>query len=216
MNRLVWLLLLVVAAAAAVLSFAALRDLALLCGFTPALAWLLPVVIDAGAAVGCLVWLGRLAFTPKPARRFARTLTWSLLAGSVAGNAIVHGLTTYAVAPPWWLVVAVSGVAPAVLGAVVHLAVQLGHAAPEHPAEPADEPLTDTLDEHGLSLAWTTAPPVELAPAEPASTELPELVAAALARARDAGQPPPGRRRLAAELSTTEHAIRAALAGVTR
>ena len=48
-------LLLVVAAAAAVLSFAALRDLALLCGFAPTLAWLLPVVVDAGAAAGSLV-----------------------------------------------------------------------------------------------------------------------------------------------------------------
>ena len=50
-------LLAVVAAAAAVLSFAALRDLALLCGFSPWLAWLLPVVIDAGAAAGSLAWL---------------------------------------------------------------------------------------------------------------------------------------------------------------
>ena len=39
-------LLAVVAAAAAVLSFSALRDLALLCGFAPELAWLLPVVVD--------------------------------------------------------------------------------------------------------------------------------------------------------------------------
>lgn len=119
-----WLLLSVVAAAAAVLSFAALRDLALMCGFDETLAPLLPVVVDAGAAAGCLIWL-----TPSSADRprvFARSLTFVLLASSVAGNAIVHGLSAYHLAPPWWLVVAVSGIAPAVLGAIVHLAVLVG------------------------------------------------------------------------------------------
>ena len=66
-------LLAVVAAAAAVLSFSALRDLAQLCGFAPELAWLLPVVVDAGAAAGSLVWLGgraheRAAGSPAPSR----------------------------------------------------------------------------------------------------------------------------------------------------
>ena len=51
-------LLAVVASSAAVLSFAALRDLALVCGVASQLAWLLPVVIGAGAAAGSLVWLG--------------------------------------------------------------------------------------------------------------------------------------------------------------
>lgn len=37
------------------LAFASLRDLALLCGFALKLAWLLPLVIDAGAAAVCLV-----------------------------------------------------------------------------------------------------------------------------------------------------------------
>jgi hypothetical protein len=54
---LVFFLLAVVAAAAAVLSFSALRDLALRCGFAPELAWLLPVVLDAGAAAGSAAWL---------------------------------------------------------------------------------------------------------------------------------------------------------------
>ena len=45
-----WALLTVVAGASAVLSFDSLRDLALLSGFTRGLAWLLPVVIDAGAS----------------------------------------------------------------------------------------------------------------------------------------------------------------------
>lgn len=119
-----WLLLAVVAAAAAVLSFSALRDLATLCGFSTRLAWLLPIVVDAGAATGCLVWLR--ADRGSIPTRFARSLTWLLLASSVAGNAVVHGLTAYGLRPAWWLVVLVSAVAPAVLGAVVHLAVLVG------------------------------------------------------------------------------------------
>ncbi|MDQ2707633.1 MAG: hypothetical protein M3Z25_08355 [Actinomycetota bacterium] len=78
-------------------------------------------MVDAGAAAGCLVWLG--AASVERARRFARSLTWLLLGSSVTGNAVVHGLSAYHREPPWWLVVAVSAVAPAVLGAVVHLAV---------------------------------------------------------------------------------------------
>jgi hypothetical protein len=120
-----WVLLAVVACAAAVLSFSALRDLATLCGLSTRLAWLLPVVIDAGAAAGCLIWLGE----HDGGRRFSRSLTWLLLGSSVAGNAVVHGLTAYGLRPGWWLVVLVSAVAPAVLGAVVHLAVLVGRPA---------------------------------------------------------------------------------------
>jgi hypothetical protein len=128
--------LLVVAGAAAVLSFAALRDLALTCGFGSALAWLLPVVVDVGAAAGSLVWLGNHAVGR--ARRFARVLALTLLALSVAANALGHGLEAFRLAPAWWVVVAVSAIAPAVLGAVVHLAVLVGRAAP--PDEPTSTP----------------------------------------------------------------------------
>lgn len=121
-------LLSVVAVAAAVLSFAALRDLALLCGFAPGLAWLLPVVVDAGAAAGSLVWLGR-ACGPS-ATTFGRALALSLLATSVAGNAVVHGLAASGSRPSWVLVVVVSAVAPAVLGAVVHLASLVARGGP--------------------------------------------------------------------------------------
>ncbi|QJY51178.1 DUF2637 domain-containing protein [Pseudonocardia broussonetiae] len=176
-------LLLVVAAAAAILSFAALRDLALLCGFSPQLAWLLPVVVDAGAAAGSLVWLG--GWAAEPARRFARALALALLGSSVAANALGHGLAAFALAPPWWVVVIVSAVAPSVLGAVVHLAVLVGrtdehHTVHHHDVEQPDidEPDVDEqvtgavgavserlelaarayndglLDERGLSRRW--------------------------------------------------------------
>lgn len=144
-------LLLVVAAAAAVLSFAALRDLALLCGFSPQLGWLLPVVVDAGAAAGSLVWLG--GWAASSARRFARALALALLGSSVAANALGHGLAAFALAPPWWVVVIVSAVAPAVLGAVVHLAVLVGrtenqHAVHQHVVgrRDVDEPGVDRPD----------------------------------------------------------------------
>lgn len=136
-------LLLVVAGAAAVLSFSALRDLALVSGFAPVLAWLLPVVVDAGAAAGSLVWLG--GWSGEAARRFARCLALALLGLSVAANALGHGLAAFALAPAWWVVVIVSAVAPAVLGAVVHLAVLVGRPDPEPPTE--GEPLRLGEDE---------------------------------------------------------------------
>jgi MFS family permease len=122
--RVLYALLAVVAAAAAVLSFAALRDLALLCGFGPGLAPLLPVTIDAGAAAGSLAWLA--PWTPPAATRYGRALALVLLAASVAGNALGHGLDAYHLAPAWWVVVGVSALAPAVLGALVHLVVLVG------------------------------------------------------------------------------------------
>ncbi len=133
-------LLSVVAGAAAVLSFAALRDLALMCGFAPQLAWLLPVVVDAGAAAGSLVWLG--GAVPESARRFARALALALLGLSVAANALGHGLAAFRQEPAWWVVVIVSAVAPAVLGAVVHLAVLVGR-EPSTAAEATAEPDVD-------------------------------------------------------------------------
>src|SRR5689334_14634015 len=132
-------LLAVVATAAAVLSFSALRDLALLCGFAAELAWLLPVVVDAGAAAGSLVWLG--GRTYELARRFARALALTLLGLSVAANALAHGLDAYRLAPAWWVVVIVSAIAPAVLGAVVHLAVLVGRPAVAVELDDDPEPL---------------------------------------------------------------------------
>lgn len=185
-----YLLLLVVAVAAAVLSFAALRDLALVCGFAPSLAWLLPVVVDAGAAAGSLVWLG--GWSADSARRFARMLALGLLGLSVAANALGHGLAAFALAPAWWVVVAVSAVAPAVLGAVVHLAVLVGRID----AEPTDDGPSEIeaaerdglLDEHGLSRQWAHAMRDERAA---------ELIADGA-----------GRRRLARELGISEYEAR--------
>jgi hypothetical protein len=202
-QRLLALLLAVVAAAAAVLSFAALRDLALACGFSPRLAWLLPVVVDAGAAAGSLVWLG--GRTAPSARTFARALALALLGLSVVANALGHALAAFGLAPAWWVVVLVSAIAPAVLGAVVHLAVLAGRPAPVVvDEEPADEPGpvvdAELLDEHGLSRAWEHAP-VHLTPESDADQRAAELIAQGA-----------GRRRLSRELGVTEHEARQILA----
>lgn len=214
-------LLTVVAAAAAVLSFDALRALALLCGFGPRLAWLLPVVVDAGAAAGSLVWLGGHVATP--ARRFARVLALVLLASSVAANALGHGLAAYAARPAWWVVVAVSAVPPAVLGAVVHLAVLVGRPVGDTPPGPRfadlfeDEPLADDeedhadehpdghLAEHGFSRAWDDPPPAGDLDHDGDEREGDDRAAELIA----AGA---GRRRLARELGLSEHQARALLA----
>lgn len=189
----------VVSGAAAVLSFSALRDLALVCGFAPQLAWLLPVVVDAGAAAGSLVWLG--GQVGSAARTFARTLALALLALSVAANALGHGLAAFALAPAWWVVVIVSAIAPAVLGAVVHLAVLVGRPEPGPIAQPDDESISprlaayehDLLDEHGLSRRWDDA--------VPAQDLAGELIAAGV-----------GRRRLSRELEITEYEARQLIA----
>lgn len=117
-----WALLVVVAGSAAVLSFSSLRDLAVLCGYSPTLAPLFPVTVDAGAAAACLTWLGG----QSAATTVGRTLTWTLLVASVGMNAVVHYLGGYGLRPSWWLIVGVSAIPPATLGAVVHLAVLVG------------------------------------------------------------------------------------------
>lgn len=147
-RNVLYLLLAVVAAAAAVLSFAALRDLAIVCGFDRGLAWLLPVVIDAGAAAGSLAWLGSGA---PNARRTGRAMALVLLASSIGGNALGHALTSGLLPRDGWIVVGVSAVAPAVLGALVHLVVLAVRTAPatdeEHQSVEADAPVVVVEDE---------------------------------------------------------------------
>jgi Protein of unknown function (DUF2637) len=137
----------VVLTAAAVLSFDALRGLAVAVGITGSLwalqlAWLLPVAVDAGAAVSCAVWLG--GRTTPDAARFAGRMTWALLAVTVAGNAGQLGMHAHGITPPWWVSVLVGTIPPAVVGAVVHLLVLVGRPALAPVAgEELDDPMTD-------------------------------------------------------------------------
>ena len=188
-------LLLLVAGAAPRTTASPLRDLAELCGFAPVLAWLLPVVVDAGAAAGSLVWLRH--GTAEPARRFARRLALGLLGLSVAANALGHGLAAFVLLPPWWVVVVLSGIAPAVLGAMVHLAVLVGR-----PAEPGH------LDVDETDSQADSTEPAEDEPADsekdpvPAGQAVDQEPALALIAAGA------GRRRLSRELGVTEYEAR--------
>src|SRR3954467_13689890 len=85
--------LIVIGAAAAALSFASIAGLAVQCGIPPELAWLLPIVIDAGVVVGTIVWLSRRLFPNEDARRLAAGYTIGLLAVSVLTNVTNHVLT---------------------------------------------------------------------------------------------------------------------------
>lgn len=122
---------------AAVLSFDSLRGLAVSCRVSPALAWLLPVGVDAGAAVATRAWLSRRA--NRDAEHFARRMTWGLLALTVVGNAAHQGMAAHNVSPPWWVAVAVGAVPPVVVGACVHLAVLLGRDVQERVQEDVQE-----------------------------------------------------------------------------
>lgn len=194
-------LLAVVAGSAAVLSFDALHGLARLCGFGPAFAPLLPCVIDCGAAAGSLVWLSQPAGR---ARVFGRSLALVLLVGSVAGNALGHGLAAYSARPHWLVVVAVSAVPPAVLGAVVHLLALVAQARTAPAVVAADE-IDEQAEGEGLIDWWADAPPsttesdrrVGADLHQPSEDRAAELIASGV-----------GRRRLAKELGVSEHSAR--------
>lgn len=133
-----YLLLSVVAASAAVLSFAALEGLAETCGFSPTLSPLLPLVVDAGAAAGSIVWLAN--WVQPAATAYGRALALLLLGSSVGGNALGHYLAAYDLRPHWTVVVGVSAIAPATLGALAHLLVLVGRPPKK---EPLDEESTE-------------------------------------------------------------------------
>jgi Protein of unknown function (DUF2637) len=115
---------LLVGIAAAALTTTTLAGLANACGITGWLAWLLPVTVDAAGVVAARVWLRGQAHPD--AVRFARALAWVCITVSVVANAAQHGMTAYGITPPWWVVVAVSAIPPAALGACVHLGHLIG------------------------------------------------------------------------------------------
>ena len=110
----------VAAASAAVASFTGLRGLALITGWPPKLAWLLPVTVDAYAMTSARVWLAATT-RARRARRFARTNAIGAITASIAGNATYHAVTVglMKISPP--VVVLVGAVPAAVLGFTAHL-----------------------------------------------------------------------------------------------
>jgi len=110
----------IAAASAAVASFTGLRGLALITGWPPRLAWLLPVTLDAYAMTSARVWLASTT-RARRARRFARANAVGAITASIAGNATYHAVTVglMAISPP--IVVLVGAVPAAVLGFTAHL-----------------------------------------------------------------------------------------------
>lgn len=176
--------LLVVALAAAVLSFAALRHLAVACGTPTELAWLWPVTIDAAAVVATRTWLAGSA--PERARRSARTLALIMIAASVAGNATDHFLQAYGLTPPWWLVTVVAAVPPAVLGAVAHLAALLRVPATPTARESGAAPAADQAIRSDPDAAAEKTPA-----AIPAGTDAAETAGSESGRHHLPGEAPP-------------------------
>lgn len=153
----------VVLVCAAVLSFSALYDLAVLCGFYSWQAVLFPVMVDAGVAIALAT--------------AARGLAYSLLASTVIGNAVAHILVAYGLRPHWSIVVIVAGLAPTVLAAVWRLdaaavaAVQSDEIQDKAPApEAAPEP--PTVDEYVAPLE-APAQSVQVQPAQLADVQSP-------------------------------------------
>lgn len=192
---------------AAVLSFASLRDLAASCRVSTELAPLLPVVIDVGAAVATRAWLSRRA--NPDAERFARWLTWTLLALTVALNAAHQGMVANGVTPPWQVAVVVGAIPPVVVGSTVHLAVLLGRAPVRVTSE---EKRGVTVPAAPIRQQPTVAPttprvkPVSL-PLTPAKTSA-ETTARAIVKAN----PGIGRNVLAREAGVSAHVARKVLA----
>ncbi len=116
-----WFGLAIVLTAAAVLSFSALRNIAVDVGIATELAWLLPVSVDGGLAVSTRAWLSR-RVNPE-AEAFARRMTYSLILLTIAGNAAQLGMAAHGVIPPWPVAVAVGAIAPSIVACAVHLLV---------------------------------------------------------------------------------------------
>ncbi len=116
-----------------------LWQLALLVHMPVWLAWTLPVALDAGAAGATVCWVGATG----AARAWGRGIALSALAGTVAGNALSHliGFGVVKVGP--LLVIVIGAVYPAVLWAMVHLALMLRAEQPEPVIESVIECLTE-------------------------------------------------------------------------
>jgi hypothetical protein len=182
MIRLVrWVGLAVVLAAAAILSFDALRSLAIAVSIPTDLAWLLPIAVDAGAAVSCACWLSR--DVPADAARFAQIQTWLLLGGTVVGNAGQLGMHAHGITPPWWVAVLVGAIPPAVVGGTVHLVVLLGRPDATQSTEEESNPMPEI------------EPAVEPAVERPALRSVPAKVATPTVRAPVAETDPEGKAR---------------------
>lgn len=151
----------VAATSAAVASFSGLRGLASAAGWPEHLAWLLPVTVDAYAMTSTRLWLAGRA-RHKHARRFAAANALGAIAGSVAGNAVYHAVSTGLLAISWPIIVSVGAVPAAVLGLIAHL----------HALHTGTEPTAETLPgPEPEPASWAEAVPTESGPERRPRTE---------------------------------------------
>ncbi|WP_433756428.1 DUF2637 domain-containing protein [Nocardia sp. CA-135398] len=174
-----------VGAAAFRLSFATLRDLAVLAHIPAKDAWLFPVIVD-GTIV--LATLGAVVLAKSPERRW---FTWVLMVGaavSVVGNSL------HAVAAgrelPWWASALVAAVAPISLLVDTHGLVVLFRAAqrqsvPEAEQSPAIESEPEQTEEVRADVAPTPAPAPVPVPKKRRAQRDPATVARAVAMRAD-------------------------------
>jgi hypothetical protein len=211
-----WAGLAVVAVSAAVLSFATVRDLALDSGYPSALAWLLPVVIDATAVVGSRIWLG--GGGHQVALRYARVLALSAAAVTIAANVLQHGLAAHRLAPPWWLVAVLAAIPPTALVAVAHQVALL--ARPQAVPDPDRAVTPEHVDAHDADAGEELATDPQLAAEELATLQAEadaydaDLRAKALRFLAEADGPV-GRRRLAEGLGVSDWTARRLLTEIT-
>lgn len=202
----------VVTLAAAIGSFGALRGTALLAGWSRDMSPLLPVTVDATAAVASRVWLSPDTASDK-ARRFARAVALGSVGVSLLGNGVYHLAQAGYLRPGVWLVIAAGGISPLALAVVAHLAVLRGAvpapsgvaapavpAAPE-PGVPAAQPVPVTAEERATAprkprTRTRTTPAAD----EPSWDALVTAAREVDARARQATGRPAGVGKLRAEL----------------
>jgi len=106
-----------------VLSYAALRDLAVLAGVPAEQAWLWPLIVD-GVILEATISVVALRGGATPARRYAWGLLVAGAAVSVAAN-ITHAIVAADARVPGLVAALVASVPPLVLVAMTHLTVEL-------------------------------------------------------------------------------------------
>lgn len=125
----------VVGLGAAILSWAAWTGLAQRCGWTDTLhlgdkdggltlrlAWLTALIVDVYALRAFRVWQRSAPWVSDSTRHYAKWSTFVAIGVGVAGNVAYHMMVlNHVTQAPWWIVIPVSAMAPAALGAVGHL-----------------------------------------------------------------------------------------------
>jgi hypothetical protein len=212
-------LLIVIGLAAAALSFASIAGLAIQCGIPPELAWLLPIVIDAGVVAGTIVWLSRRLFPNEDARRLAAGYTVSLLVVSIAANVTNHVLAVEHLSASLWVIIPVSAIAPATVFVIVHLAVTALRPARLPVADRGHEDSANTgaedSDTHGDADADTHERDADMGADTDADGYTARVRADAAAAGIELPPAPPGeirsdrRKRLARERKRVQRAIAA-------